>query len=404
MNMNETAERSEPARALELVAFLSDPDSRDLVQSLVFDLELKNVVVRQGSVDDALDFVKTLPSWPHQLLVDVADSALPLSDMSRVTNIAEPDTRIIVAGDRNDVGLFRDLMQLGVADYLLKPFTPAMLRRSLNLGALASEPARAPRAGKTIAVLGARGGAGATTVACGLAWHLAHGFSRRTVVVDLDVYNGAVNLVFNLPPSQGLVAALQNTAGLDHLGLEKVLTLRGPRLFTLTADSDARAADPITPDSLQALLAALVEHFHFVVLDIPTRSGAVVNTLLDQCDFVVMLADPTILAVRNVARIMRGREAANTAQRAMLVVNNLAPRTPETLTAGAMEAALGRGMDHTLPYTAGLTKSQNPGRPQEFLPAVYSKAVLDIATSIAGGGPEKHDEHPPSVWKRIFSN
>ncbi len=162
--MNETAERNEPARTLDLVAFLSDPDSRDLVQSLVFDLELQNVVVRQGSVDDALDFVKTLPSWPHQLLVDIADSALPLGDMKRVANIAEPGTRIIVAGDRNDVGLFRDLMELGVADYLLKPLTPAMLRRSLHFGALASEPARAPRAGKTIAVAGARGGAGTTTL------------------------------------------------------------------------------------------------------------------------------------------------------------------------------------------------------------------------------------------------
>ncbi|GLR67427.1 fimbriae assembly protein [Acidocella aquatica] len=401
--MSEAVERNEPVRALELVAFLTDPDSRDLVQSLVFDLELKNVVVRQGGIDDALNFVQTLPSWPHQLLLDIAQSPLPLSDMNRVADIAEPGTRIIVVGDRNDVGLFRDLMQLGVADYLLKPFTPAMLRRGLNFGALASEPVRAPRAGKTLAVIGARGGAGTSTLACSLAWQLAHGFSRRTVVVDLDVYNGAVNLVFNLPPSQGLVSALQNTAGLDHLALEKILTLRGPRLFTLTADVDPRAADPLTPDSLKELLAVLVDHFHFVVLDVPARSGAVVNTLLEQSDFVVMLADPTILAVRNVARILRGREAANTAQRTILVVNNLAPKTPETLTNAAMEAALGRGIDYTLPYTTGLTKSQNLGRPQEFLPAAYSKAVLEIATGITGGG-EKQEEQTPSVWKRMFSN
>lgn len=403
MNMNETAQHTDPARPLELVAFLTDPDSRDLVQSLVFDLDLKNVVVGQGGVDDALDFVRTLPSWPHQLLVDIADSPQPLSDITRLAAIAEPGTRIVVTGDRNDVGLFRDLMHLGVADYLLKPFTAAMLRRSLNFGALAGESARAPRAGKTIAVLGARGGAGATTLACGLAWHLAHGFSRRTVVVDLDVYNGAVNLVFNLPPSQGLVAALQNIAGLDHLGLEKVLTLRGPRLFTLTAACDSMAADPINPGSLQELLTTLVEHFHFVVLDLPSRSGAVANNLLDQCDFVVMLADPAILAVRNAARIMRGREAANTAQRSILVVNNLCPKTPETLTASAMEAALGRAMDHTLPYTAGLAKSQNLGRPQEFLPPAYSKAVLEIAAGITSGASEKQGEHPPSVWKRMFS-
>ena len=401
--MSEIAERNEPARALELVAFLTDPDSRDLVQSLVFDLELKNVVVRQGGIDDALSFVQSLPSWPHQLLLDIAQSPLPLSDMTRVADIAEPGTRIIVAGDRNDVGLFRDLMQLGVADYLLKPLTPAMLRRGLNFGALASEPTRAPRAGKTLAVIGARGGAGASTLACGLAWQLAHGFSRRTVVVDLDVHNGAVNLVFNLPPSQGLVSALQNTAGLDHLGLEKVVTLRGPRLFTLTADIDPRAADPLTPDSLKELLAVLIEHFHYVVLDVPFRSGPLVTSLLEQSDFVILLADPTLLSVRNAARLAHGREAASPSQRTILAVNNLAPKTPETLTNAAMEAALGRGIDYTLPYTTGLTKSQNLGRPQDFLPPAYSKAVQDIATGITAGA-GKPEEHAPSVWKRIFSN
>ena len=401
--MSQVQDHNDATRALELVAFLIDPDSRDLVQSLVFDLELKNAVVRQGSVDDALDFIKTLPSWPHQLLLDIADSPLPLSDMKRVADIAEPSTRIIVVGDRNDVGLFRDLIQLGVADYLVKPFTQAMLRRSLNFGALASETPRPPRAGKIIAVVGSRGGVGTTTVACGLAWQLAHGHSRRTVVLDLDVYNGAVNLVFNLPPSQGLVTALQNIAGLDHAALEKVLTLKGPRLFTLTADIDPKAADPLTPDTLTELLAAPGDHFHYVVLDVPTRSGDILNTLMDRSDYVVLVADPTILAVRNVARISRTRDTANTTQRTVLVINNLAPKTPETLTTGAMEAALGRGIDHTLPYTIGLTKSQNLGRPQEFLPAAYGKAVLEIATDITGGG-AKQEEQPGSVWKRMFSN
>ncbi len=142
--MSQVEDHNDAPRALDMVAFLCDADSSDLVQSLIFDLELENVVVRQGSVDDALDFIKTLPSWPHQLLVDIAGSPQPLSDMKRVTGIAEPGTRIIVVGDRNDVGLFRDLMHLGVADYLVKPFTPAMLRGSLNLGAIVSPPPALP--------------------------------------------------------------------------------------------------------------------------------------------------------------------------------------------------------------------------------------------------------------------
>ncbi len=224
------------------------------------------------------------------------------------------------------------------------------------------------------------------------------------MVIDLDVYNGAVNLVFNLPPSQGLVAALQNIAGLDHLGLEKVLTLKSPRLFTLTADIDPKAADPVTSDALKELLAVLIDHFHYVVLDVPGRSGDILDSLMGQSDYIVMVADPTILAVRNVARISRSRDDANQTQRTILVVNNLAPKTPETLSTGAMEAALGRGIDHILPYTTGLTRSQNLGRPHEFLPAPYSKAVLEITADINSGGSKNQQEQPASVWKRMFSN
>lgn len=389
-----------PPRGMELIAFLGDSETRDLVQSLVFDLEVPNAEVRMGAIDDVIAHMRTLPSWPRQLMVDITDSALPLSDMNRLADIAEPGTRIVVVGDRNDVGLFRDLIQLGVADYLVKPIAPAMLRRSLTFTNAVAET-RPAREGKVVAVIGARGGVGTTTVAANIGWQLAFGMSRRTLVTDLDVHNGPMNMMFDIKASQGLAEALERPDSLDPLGVEKVVSMKGPRLFTLAAELPLRTPTPVTPKALADLSAALISQFHFIVYDCPWHSGEIVNHLVDRADYLILIADPSMVAVRNLARIARLRDPANDTQRLLLVCNHIRPKTNESLTSGAMEAAFGRPIDHTLPNTPSLVRSQNLGRAQEAQPTGYSNSILDIVRDI-GGGSEQREEQA-SIWKRMFS-
>jgi pilus assembly protein CpaE len=400
--MSEADKGNIPSRAMELMAFLSDGETHDLVQSLVFDLEVQNAEVRMGGIDEVIGYMRTLPSWPRQLMVDITDSALPLSDMNRLADIAEPGTRIVVVGDRNDVGLFRDLIQLGVADYLVKPIAPAMLRRSLTFSPAVTE-ARQSREGKVIAVIGARGGVGATTVATNIAWQLAHVLSRRTLLVDLDVHNGPVNMMLDLKPNQGLAEALEKPETLDPAGVERFVTMKGPRLFTLTADLPLKTPSPVTPLSVASLSGALINHFHFVVYDCPWHSGEVMNLLAERADFVVTIADPGMVAVRNLSRIARLRDAVADAQPMTLVCNHIRPKSAESLTSGAMEAAFGRPIDYTLPHTPSLVRSQNLGRAQDAQPASYTNVILDIVREIGGGTATEQREESGSIFKRMFS-
>ena len=63
--------------------------------------------------------------------------------VNELAEVCEPGVTVITIGDRNDVGLFRDLINNGVSDYLVKPITPALLQKSL-LNVLESATAEPP--------------------------------------------------------------------------------------------------------------------------------------------------------------------------------------------------------------------------------------------------------------------
>lgn len=105
----------------EFVAFLADDESAAIVQRYVAQRMLPHAHVARGSVDQAIEFLQKLERAPSQLLIDVSGSDTPLSELARLADACEPSVEVYVVGGKNDVGLYRSLLQLGVRDYLVKP-------------------------------------------------------------------------------------------------------------------------------------------------------------------------------------------------------------------------------------------------------------------------------------------
>ena len=142
---------------------------------------------------------------PRLLVVDLTGVELPLSALNELAEVCEPGVTVITVGDRNDVGLFRDLVNNGVSDYLVKPITPPLLHKSLlNVLESTSRERQNDRRGRLVAIAGARGGVGATLLATGIAWSIAHRRRRRVALVDLDLQYGTVALALDLEPAPGL--------------------------------------------------------------------------------------------------------------------------------------------------------------------------------------------------------
>ena len=116
----------------------------------------------------------SITSSPNILMVDLSESGDPLADINALAEVCEPGTVVIAVGQVNDVRLYRDLLGSGIHDYLLKPLSEAQLRDALvQAQAIFSapkhhDPATAKKHIST-AVIGTRGGVGASMVATSLA-------------------------------------------------------------------------------------------------------------------------------------------------------------------------------------------------------------------------------------------
>ena len=155
------------AGRLPIMAFV-DADTERLLEDASV-LPGRNQIVR-GGIAKAIEYLSEQRS-PHLLLVDISGVDLPLSQIHILADVCEPGTSVIAIGDRNDVGLYRDLQEAGVNNYIIKPLTRELLTKALAPKTNSGELGRAAalKQGKMVSFIGARGGVGTTTIAANLA-------------------------------------------------------------------------------------------------------------------------------------------------------------------------------------------------------------------------------------------
>jgi pilus assembly protein CpaE len=309
-----------PAGRLPVMAFV-DADTEQLLQDGSV-LPGRNQIIR-GGIAKAIEYLGEQRS-PNLLLVDISGVELPLSQVQMLADVCEPGTKVIVIGDRNDVALYRDLQDVGVSNYIVKPLTRELLIKALapKTNGSGSDMGRAPmKLGKMVAFIGARGGVGTTTLAANLAWYLANRQSRRVALVDLDIQHGDCNLLFNVTTTPGLRDALANPLRLDPLLLERIMTKHGERLFVLGGEEPIQDHVQFTPDAIDMLFSVLRSQFHYVIVDVPRIPIPAYRRALEIADRRIIVVDQTMRSMRDAMRLKR--MLGDDADRSIFVVNRL---------------------------------------------------------------------------------
>src|SRR6185437_15514773 len=111
---------------------------------------------------------------------------------------------LIIIGRANDVALYRQLVRRGVSDYLIAPVSALQVVRAVC--GLFSAPANP--VGRIMAVVGAKGGVGASTIAHNVAFSIARDLMLDSVITDLDLAFGTAGLDFNKEPPHDIAEAL----------------------------------------------------------------------------------------------------------------------------------------------------------------------------------------------------
>ena len=310
-----------PASRVQLMVFVSDAQSEGALRSCLTQLSVPGAVIRRGGLSGAIRFLGIERS-PERIIVDISGAEMPASQIRELAELCEPGVTVIAIGDQNDVGLYRDLVLAGVNEYIVKPVTAQLLAKALLGASVPSEPGPISRKlGKFVAVVGARGGVGATTLAIHLALHLANQRSRRVVLLDLDLHTGGCALALNVKPTPGLREALANPLRIDSVFLDRTMAQHGERLFVLSAEERLRPYAEFTAEAIDTLVSVLRTQFHYIVADVPRISGTPYWQALDTADIRIIVADQTLRSVRDTVRLHEELRATAAARPNMLVIN-----------------------------------------------------------------------------------
>jgi len=333
-------------------AYVCDDVTLDTLRSVVIDMGWPPEKVMKGGLRNAIQSLAITAS-PAILMVDLSESGDPLNDINGLAEVCEPGTVVIAMGQVNDVRLYRDLVASGIQDYLLKPLSIAHLRDTL---VQAQAIFTAPRSGEgdttkkhvATAVVGTRGGVGASTIATSLAWMLSSDHKMPTALLDLDVHFGSGALTLDLEPGRGLTDAIDNPSRIDSLFIERAMIRANDNLSILSAEAPINA--PLLTDgtAFVQLIEEFRHAFEATVVDLPRNMLINFPQLMANMQVVVVVTELTLAGARDGIRILSWLKS-NAPHAQVLVVANKVPSGVGEISRGDFETSVERKLNFVIP-------------------------------------------------------
>ena len=218
---------------------------------------------------------------------------------------------LIVVGAASDMNVMRLAMQAGARDLLPMPLVEADLLQAITR-TLEERPrlTKSAAPGKVSVFMNAKGGCGATMLACNVAHVLAVKSKQRTALLDLDLQFGAAPLYLDLYPKRGIAQALDNLAGLDEVALEGYFTKHGSGLNVLSHGADEPLAlGALSGVAVNQLLDVTLRSYEHVVVDMPRSVDAVTAAVMQRAHQIVLVLQQSVTAVRDATRLVQWMRA-----------------------------------------------------------------------------------------------
>ncbi|HJO67019.1 MAG TPA: pilus assembly protein CpaE [Sphingomonas sanguinis] len=335
-------------------AFACDDWTAEAIRPLIVEQGWSPEKVVKGGLRGAIQSLSVSAS-PQILLVDLSDSADPATEINNLAEVCEPGTIVIAVGQVNDVRLYRMLMSSGLHDYLLKPISADQLRDTIAQArailhaprTLDTTPEKAPC---SVAVVGARGGVGTSTIATSLGWLMADRLERSTAILDLDVHFGTAALSLDLEPGRGLVDAIDNPSRIDGLFLERAMVKASERLAILSAEAPISA--PIMTDGLAfaQLQDEMRLNFETTIVDLPRGMMIQQPVLVSSAQTIILVTEFTLAAARDTIRLLAWLKTHAPQSTVLTVANRIQPAAQSEIAQSDFEGSIERPVDFAIPY------------------------------------------------------
>lgn len=344
-------------------------------------------------IDDLQPLAMPTAPQPDVLVVEHDDQS-PVPGVLLAIRRMHPTTGILLIVDQIDSTFLMEAMRAGVSECLPSPVSEDDLRSAL--ARLAHKPL--VRAGDVFAVVGAKGGVGATTVAVNLATMMNKFRTSSTLLIDMHLTFGDAGIFLGAEPRFTVADALENLHRLDATFLRALVTQTKSGV-TLIPSSDRTIGFPVDAAQLRQLIENVAAEYPYVVLDVP-RSDFVALEALDAASTIIVVANQELATVRGAGRMAAMLERRYGKERISVVIT----RYDEGSEIGQhdVERVVGRPVSYVFPNNyAVAVASLNKGRP----------LVLDNHSKLAGAFnsfartlvniPQDEKEKPAGLLSRL---
>jgi pilus assembly protein CpaE len=287
-----------PAPRVSVQAFCETVETAAAIQAAGEDRRMAKAHLRiqMGGLTAAIEAYQSSPT-PNVIILESDNRSEDiLAGLDQLANYCDAGTRLVVIGQMNDVRLYRELVRRGVSDYLIAPVGTLQIVRAVC--GLFSAPDAKP-VGRIVAVVGAKGGVGASTVAHNIAFAIARDLMLDAVVTDLDLAFGTAGLDFNQDPPQGIAEAVFSPDRIDIAFVDRLLAKCTDHLSLLAAPATLDRVYDFGADAFDAIFDSLRTSVPCVVLDVPHQWTGWSKQTLIGADDILIVAAPDLANLRN---------------------------------------------------------------------------------------------------------
>jgi pilus assembly protein CpaE len=299
----DAGEHIAPAPRVSIQAFCETVETAAAVQAAGEDRRLAkaHLKIQMGGITAANEAYSSAPT-PNVIVIETESRSDDiLSGLDQLAECCDAGTRVVIIGRVNDVLLYRELTRRGVSEYLIAPVGTLDVVRAIC--GLFSSPEAKP-VGRIIAVVGAKGGVGASTIAHNIAWAIARDLQLDTVVTDMDLGFGTAGLDFNQDPPQGIADAVFSPERIDTNFVDRLLSKCTDHLSLLAAPATLERVYDFSTEAFDTILDSLRATMPCVVLDIPHQWCGWTRRMLVAADDILIVAAPDLANLRNAKNML----------------------------------------------------------------------------------------------------
>lgn len=377
---------------------LVDPDdvSRDTLKSMLLGLDM---VWLEAECSRYEFFADVVAQTSPDVGVVALDNNNPDKAISLIDTLsdASPECCVLAVSSSTDGALILKAMRAGVREFLTKPVQVEDLLAALER--LAEQRfgrgSAKSRSSNIVAICGATGGVGTTSLAVNVACSMAaRDSASTTALVDLDLSLGDADVFLDTIPDYTLLDVAQNINRLDFALLKRSLTRHASGVYLLPRPVHMQDAGLITPDDLQRVIGLLKATFNQLVLDLSKAYTPLDLVALKAADHVLVVIQLDLPCLRNVVRLLMSfGEIEGLLDKVKIVVNRVGLDSGQISLKKAQET-IGREISYLVPNDyRTMVEVRNNGVPlvEQAPRAKITQSIMGIAESLMGASGEKTD-------------